>query len=321
MVPRRNSYRQMGPPLAPPLARPLARPVAAPLGPLAGPVSVSMLICIMPQDRPIPAPAAAMLRLIEVMARLRDPETGCPWDIEQSFETIAPYPIEEAYEVADAIERGDKDALRDELGDLLLQIVYHARMAEEDGDFDFAAVAAAISDKMVRRHPHVFGAEDIDSVAAQTRAWEDHKAAERQAKAADDGGQASVLDGVALGLPALTRAVKLQRRAARVGFDWPDILPVLDKIEEEIAELKQEISNGSPPERVVDELGDLFFVLANLARHLDTDPEAALRHANAKFMRRFQAIEERFAAAGRELTEASLDELEDAWRAVKRNES
>jgi ATP diphosphatase len=279
-----------------------------------------MLLRAMSHDRSIAAPAPAMLRLIEVMARLRDPETGCPWDIEQSFETIAPYTIEEAYEVADAIERGDKEALRDELGDLLLQVVYHARMAEEDGDFDFAAVAAAISDKMVRRHPHVFGAEEVETAAAQTRAWEDHKAAERQVKAAEGGGRASVLDGVALGLPALTRAVKLQRRAARVGFDWPEILPVLDKIEEEIAELKQEIHDGLPPERVTDELGDLLFALANLARHLDTDPEAALRHANAKFTRRLQAIEARFAAAGRELTEASLAELEHAWRAVKANE-
>ncbi len=261
-----------------------------------------------------------MLRLIEVMARLRDPDRGCPWDIEQSFETIAPYTIEEAYEVADAIERGDKEALRDELGDLLLQVVYHARMAEEDGDFDFAAVAAAISDKMRRRHPHVFGAEEVATAVAQTRAWEDHKAAERQAKAAETGGQASVLDGVALGLPALSRAIKLQRRAARVGFDWPDILPVFDKIEEEIAELKQEIHDGAGPNRITDELGDLLFVVANLARHLETDPEAALRHANAKFMRRFQAIEARYDAAGRKLTEAGLEELEDAWQAVKADE-
>lgn len=279
---------------------------------------------MLPRSMPIPAaspaPADAMLRLIEVMARLRDPKTGCPWDLEQSFETIAPYTIEEAYEVADAIERGDKAALKDELGDLLLQVVYHARLAEEDGDFDFAAVAAAISDKMRRRHPHVFGAEEVETAAAQTRAWEDHKAAERAAKAAEGGGRASVLDGVALGLPALTRAVKLQRRAARVGFDWPDILPVLDKIEEEIAELKQEIRDGSAPERVTDELGDLFFVLANLARHLDRDPEAALRHANAKFTRRFQAIEAHFAAAGRELSEASLAEMEAVWQDVKKAE-
>ncbi len=282
-----------------------------------------MLTGAMSQDPPtltLAAPAAAILRLIEVMAQLRDPETGCPWDIEQNFETIAPYTIEEAYEVADAIERGDTAALRDELGDLLLQVVFHARMAEEGGDFDFAAVAAAISDKMVRRHPHVFGAEDVDSVAALSRAWEDHKAAERQAKAAEKGGQASVLDGVALGLPALTRAVKLQRRAARVGFDWPDILPVFDKIEEEIAELKQEIHDGAGPDRITDELGDLLFVVANLARHLETDPEAALRHANAKFLRRFQAIEARYAAAGLELTEATLEELETAWQAVKADE-
>jgi ATP diphosphatase len=279
-----------------------------------------MLTGVMPKDRPMPDPAAEMTRLIAVMARLRDPNSGCPWDIEQNFETIAPYTIEEAYEVADAIERGDKEALKDELGDLLLQVVYHARMAEEDGDFEFGAVAAAIADKMVRRHPHVFGPEAVGSAAAQTRAWEDHKAAERQAKAAATGGRASVLDGVALGLPALTRAVKLQRRAARVGFDWPDLLPVLDKIEEEISELKAEIENLAPPERITDELGDLLFAVANLARHLETDPEAALRHANAKFMRRFQAIEARYDAAGRELTEAGLEELEDAWQAVKADE-
>jgi len=279
-----------------------------------------MLTGVMSQDRPIPDPAAAMNRLIAVMARLRDPDSGCPWDIEQNYETIAPYTIEEAYEVADAIERGDTDALKDELGDLLLQVVFHARMAEEDGDFEFGAVAAAIADKMVRRHPHVFGPDEVGSAAAQTRAWEDHKAAERQAKAAATGARASVLDGVALGLPAMTRAVKLQRRAARVGFDWPDLLPVFAKIDEEISELKKEISDRAPADRIADELGDLLFAVANLARHLETDPEAALRHANAKFSRRFQAIEARYAAAGRELTEAGLDELEDAWRAVKREE-
>ncbi len=259
--------------------------------------------------------------LLDIMARLRDPKGGCPWDLDQDFADIAPYTIEEAYEVADAIERGDKEALKDELGDLLLQVVFHARMAEEDGDFEFGAVAAAIADKMVRRHPHVFGPEEVGSAAAQTRAWEDHKAAERQAKVAAAGGRASVLDGVALGLPALSRAVKLQRRAARVGFDWPELLPVLDKIEEEIAELKREIHDGAKPDRITDELGDLFFALANLARHLDSDPEAALRHANVKFTRRFQAIEARFANAGREMAEAGLDELEDAWQAVKRDES
>lgn len=279
-----------------------------------------MLTGVMSQDRPIPDPSAAMNRLIAVMARLRDPDSGCPWDIEQNYETIAPYTIEEAYEVADAIERGDKEALKDELGDLLLQVVFHARMAEEDGDFEFGAVAAAIADKMVRRHPHVFGPDEVGSAAAQTRAWEDHKAAERQAKAAATGGRASVLDGVALGLPAMTRAVKLQRRAVRVGFDWPDLLPVFAKIDEEISELKTEISDRAPADRIADELGDLLFAVANLARHLGTDPEAALRHANAKFSRRFQAIEARYAAAGRDLTEADLDELEDAWQAVKREE-
>ena len=273
------------------------------------------------------APAtSAIFRLIEIMARLRDPASGCPWDIEQNFATIAPYTIEEAYEVADAVARGDMAALEEELGDLLLQVVFHARMAEEDGHFDFEAVATTISDKMVRRHPHVFGPhvlgdEAVDSAAAQTRAWEEHKAGERAAKAAKAGRRASVLDGVAAGLPGLTRAAKLQRRAARVGFDWPEALQVLDKIEEEIAELKQEMSDGGTPDRIQDEIGDLLFAVVNLARHLDADPEAALRHGNAKFERRFHAIEARFAAAGRELSEASLEEMEAAWQAVKRDES
>ena len=272
----------------------------------------------MTQDRKTSAPTTSgMHRLIAIMARLRDPASGCPWDIEQTFATIAPYTIEEAYEVADAIERGDMAALEEELGDLLLQVVFHARMAEEDGRFDFEAVATTISDKMVRRHPHVFGDKVVDSVAAQSRVWEEHKAAERAAKAAKAGRRASVLDGVAAGLPGLTRAAKLQRRAARVGFDWPEALQVLDKIEEEIAELKQEISDGGGPERIQDEIGDLLFAVVNLARHLDADPEAALRHGNAKFERRFHAIEDRFAAEGRELSEASLEELEEAWRAAK----
>ena len=260
---------------------------------------------------------SAIVRLIEIMARLRDPASGCPWDIEQTFATIAPYTIEEAYEVADAIERDDLDGLVDELGDLLFQVVFHARMAEEAGAFDFDDVARAICDKMVRRHPHVFGDEVVVSAAAQTRVWEEHKAAERAAKAAKAGRRASVLDGVAAGLPGLTRAAKLQRRAARVGFDWPEALQVLDKIEEEIAELKQEMSDGGSPDRIQDEIGDLLFAVVNLARHLDADPEAALRHGNAKFERRFHAIEARFAAEGRELSEASLADLEEAWRAAK----
>jgi ATP diphosphatase len=272
-----------------------------------------MLGGTMPRD----PQSSAIARLIEIMARLRDPASGCPWDIEQSFASIAPYTIEEAYEVADAIERGDTEALREELGDLLLQVVYHARMAEEAGDFDFEAVATAISDKMVRRHPHVFGPDEMDSATAQTRAWEAHKAAERQAKAAASGRRASVLDGVASGLPALTRALKLQRRASRVGFDWPAALRVVGKIEEEVAELKTEIEDEAAPERVADELGDLLFALVNLARHLEVDPESALRHANAKFERRFRAVEARFDARGQELAEASLEDLEAAWQAAK----
>jgi ATP diphosphatase len=276
-----------------------------------------MLGVAMSQDRE----SSAIVRLVEIMARLRDPTGGCPWDVEQTFSTIAPYTIEEAYEVADAIERGDMEALKEELGDLLLQVVYHARMAEEIGAFDFEAVARAISDKMVRRHPHVFGPDEVAGAEAQTRAWEEHKAAERAAKAAEAGRRASVLDGVATGLPGLTRAAKIQRRAARVGFDWPEVLQVLDKIEEEVIELRKEITGGGQPDRISDELGDLLFALVNLARHLDSDPEAALRHTNAKFERRFHAIEARFAALGRELSEANLEELEEAWQAAKAAET
>lgn len=254
------------------------------------------------------------------MARLRDPENGCPWDIEQTFATIAPYTIEEAYEVADAIAHGDLAALKDELGDLLLQVVFHARMAEEAGAFDFAAVADTIADKMLRRHPHVFGTAEVDGTAAQTKAWEDHKAEERKLRAEAQGRQASLLDGVALGLPALTRAVKLQRRAARVGFDWPEVAQVLAKIEEEITELRTEISNGSDPDRLEDELGDVLFAVANLARHVDVDPEAALRRTNGKFDRRFRAVEARWGADPAALSEATLDEMEQAWRQAKQDE-
>ena len=252
------------------------------------------------------------------MARLRDPEGGCPWDLEQSFATIAPYTIEEAYEVAEAIEQGDMAALREELGDLLLQVVYHARMAEEAGRFDFEAVAAGIADKMVRRHPHVFGDEAVQTAEAQTLAWEDQKANERAAKAG--GAETSVLDGVTAALPALTRAAKLQRRAARVGFDWAEAAQILDKIIEEITELKQEMADGAGQERVEDELGDLLFAVVNLGRYLDVDAETALRHASAKFERRFRAIEDRFAAQGRRWDETSLEEMEAAWQAVKKTE-
>jgi ATP diphosphatase len=261
------------------------------------------------RERLIRDPDGGLPRLVAIMARLRDPEAGCPWDLEQSFDTIAPYTIEEAYEVADAIARRAMPELRDELGDLLLQVVYHARMAEEAGAFDLADVVRAVSDKMVRRHPHVFGEESRDkSAEQQTEDWERMKAAERR------GG---TLDGVAVGLPALTRAVKLQDRAARVGFDWPDAGAVLEKISEETQELVEARSAGDA-ERVAEEYGDLMFVMANLARHLRIDPEAALRAANAKFVRRFEAIEAALAADGRSPAESDLAEMDALWDAAKR---
>ena len=262
-----------------------------------------------------PAESPNVTRLLEIMARLRDPEHGCPWDVAQTFRTIAPYTIEEAYEVADAVEQQDMPALKDELGDLLLQVVFHARMAEEDGLFDFDAVAGAISDKMVRRHPHVFGADKVESAAAQTVNWEALKAAERAEKAADGKRPHSALDGVARGLPGLTRAEKLQKRAARVGFDWPETSQVFDKIDEELAEIKDEIENSGPPARLEDEIGDLLFVVVNLARHLKVDPESALRHANAKFEHRFHQVE---AAFPKGLEGVSLDQMEAAWQAAKK---
>lgn len=254
-------------------------------------------------DRPID-------RLIAIMARLRDKERGCPWDLEQNFATIAPYTIEEAYEVADAIERADDAALKDELGDLLLQVVFHARMAEEAGLFAFDAVADAIADKMVRRHPHVFGDTEIASVAAQNEAWEAHKAAERQAK----GEAGSVVDGVALALPALLRAAKIGRRAARIGFDWPDVAGVFAKLAEETAELRAELDRAAPRERIEDEIGDLLFAAAQLARKLDIEPETALRRATAKFERRFRRVEALAAERG---VGRDLDALEALWREVK----
>ena len=254
-------------------------------------------------------------RLLAIMARLRDPERGCPWDKEQDFATIAPYTIEEAYEVADAIERADMASLKDELGDLLLQVVFHARMAEEAGQFAFDDVAAAIADKMVRRHPHVFGDAGIASVAAQNEAWEAHKAAERQAK---DGSPGSVLDGIALALPALLRAAKISRRAARIGFDWPDARAVIPKIAEEIAEVEAELDGGGTPAALEEEVGDLLFAAANLARKLDIEPETALRRATAKFERRFRHVE---ALAGERGIGCDVDALETLWREVKAAES
>jgi len=251
-------------------------------------------------------------RLLSVMARLRDPDAGCAWDLEQTFATIAPYTIEEAYEVADAIQRGDLDDLKDELGDLLLQVVFHARMAEELGRFDFADVAAAIADKMIRRHPHVFAGERYRDATEQNRAWEEQKAAERAARPA----KAGVLAGVAVGLPALTRAAKLTKRAARVGFDWPDVAQVIAKLHEELGELQAEIDAGDAV-RAREEVGDLLFVVANLARKLDVEPEDALRAANAKFVRRFGYVEERLAARGSSPAESTLAEMDALWNEVR----
>jgi MazG family protein len=255
----------------------------------------------------------AITRLLDVMRRLRDPLRGCPWDLEQTFVSIAPYTVEEAYEVADAIARGDMGDLREELGDLLLQVVYHAQMAREAGSFDFADVAGAIADKMIRRHPHVFGEAQVATADEQTQAWEVLKARERAAKA---GGPASVLDGVAVSLPALTRALKLSRRAARVGFVWPSIEGVLDKLQEEIAELRAELAAGDR-DKAREELGDVLFVCANIARDLDVDPEEALRGANAKFVRRFTFIEAALREQGRSPSESDLAEMEALWVEAK----
>jgi MazG family protein len=255
----------------------------------------------------------AIDRLLEIMARLRDPERGCPWDREQTWRTIAPHTIEEAYELADAVGRGDPALVRDELGDLLFQVVFQARIAEEQGLFGFDDVAQSISDKLERRHPHVFGAATIGSAAEQTAAWERHKAEERRAR----GVPAGVLDGVTLGLPALTRASKLGGRASRVGFDWPDPGAVLDKVREETDELQQALAAGDG-DRVTEELGDLLFSIAQLARHLHVDPEGALREAGGKFERRFRHMEATLAGQGREPTHATPDELEALWAQAKR---
>ncbi len=269
----------------------------------------------MAEDPLILDPNGGMPRLLEIMRRLRDPENGCPWDIEQDFATIAPYTIEEAYEVADAIEREAWDELKGELGDLLFQSVFHAQMASEKGLFTFDQVADTMSDKMVARHPHVFGDESRDkSAEQQTRDWETVKAAERAGKA-----QEGTLDGVAMGLPALLRAVKLQKRAARVGFDWPDIGHVVDKLVEEAGELA-EARETLTQDEIEEEFGDLLFVMANLARHLKIDPEAALRGTNAKFVRRFEAIEARLATQGKRPEDSDLAEMDALWDAVKAKE-
>jgi len=255
--------------------------------------------------------ATELGRLLAIMARLRDPDGGCPWDLEQDFSTIAPYTIEEAYEVADAIDRGDLDDLCDELGDLLLQVVFHSRMAEEQGAFDLKDVAAAISDKMIRRHPHVFGDHAYEDLSAQVAGWEQLKAQERQAKA-----KTGVLDDVPTGLPALTRAVKLTKRAARVGFDWPTATEVLAKLREETDEIEVEIAAGDMA-KARQELGDILFVCANLARKLDVDPEDALRATNAKFTRRFAFVEAGLAERGKTPDQSDLAEMDALWNDAK----
>ena len=292
-------------------------------------------------------PSKDITRLIEIMAALRTPETGCPWDLEQSFETIAPYTIEEAYEVADAIARGDMPDLKDELGDLLLQVVYHARIAEEDKAFAFGDVVEAITSKMIRRHPHVFGTEQERAAGAEPGFWAKIKAEERAAKAAERDALPTasrsakslpisrrgegLLADVSLGLPALTRATKLQDKAAKVGFDWPSLAPVFEKMREELAELEEVAIPADPrgassdrsPERIEkieEEFGDLLFVMANVARHLKLDPEAALRAANQKFVRRFEHIERRLADANRAPADATLAEMDALWDEAKANE-
>jgi ATP diphosphatase len=274
-------------------------------------------------DIPDPASSsrlASLARLLDIMAKLRDPQGGCPWDLEQTFKTIAPYTIEEAYEVEDAIARNDMAGLKDELGDLLLQVVFHARMAEEAGLFAFPDVAAAIADKMIRRHPHVLGDVEADKPETVTANWEAIKAAERAGKSDEQQGDVSaVLAGVTAGLPALTRAVKLQNRAARVGFDWPDNKPVLDKIKEELHELEVEISSASQ-DKIVEEFGDFLFVVANLARHLKLDPEEALRAANRKFERRFTKMEAILKAQNKQLQDCDLATMDAAWDEAKRQE-
>ena len=263
-------------------------------------------------------------RLLDIMARLRDPQAGCPWDVQQDFASVAPYTIEEAYEVADAIQRGDLDDLRDELGDLLLQVVFHARMAEEAGHFAFPDVVGAISDKMVRRHPHVFGDATVADAEAQTTAWEEHKRREREARGDAD---ASALAGISRGLPEWQRAVKLQKRAARLGFDWPGPAPVIAKLHEEIEEVRAEFDavaadpdDAAARDRLEDELGDVLFVVANLTRHARVDFGAALRRANAKFERRFRRMEQLAAADGVDLSALPLAAQDGYWDRAKAEE-
>ncbi len=261
---------------------------------------------------------SAMDRLIDVMARLRDPTTGCPWDREQTFATIAPYTIEEAYEVAEAIAEGDMAELRKELGDLLFQVVFYAQMAREQDEFDFEDVAEAVATKMIKRHPHVFADLLVEDANAQSVAWETQKENERTARAEAEGRAPSVLDDVAAGCPALMRAHKLQKRAARVGFDWPDVSGVLDKVAEEAEELKSEIAAQQSETRIEEEFGDLLFSLVNLGRWIGADPETALRNANSRFEQRFRHVEAVLAERGEQPSNVALEELEALWQSAKR---
>ncbi len=271
-------------------------------------------------------PSKEISRLIEIMAALRDPETGCPWDVRQDFESIKPYTIEEAYEVADAIERGDLDDLSDELGDLLLQVVFHARMAEEADAFSFDDVVMAITRKMIRRHPHVFATSNADTAEGVKIQWDEIKAIEKAERAerraahgrSDPSGD-GLLDGVPRALPALSEAIKLQQKAARVGFDWSEAEPVLDKIEEEIGELRAVLQDGDQAQ-IRDEFGDLLFALVNLGRHVKADPEMALRGTNTKFRKRFAYVEGALAAAGESTEGASLDRMEELWVEAKKSD-
>ena len=256
----------------------------------------------------------AMHRLLEVMARLRDPEGGCPWDLQQTFVSLIPHTLEEAYEVAESIERGDLDELRDELGDLLFQVVFYARLAEEQRLFAFDDVAEAIADKLVRRHPHVFGDQTVDGAREQTVAWETHKARERHAAS---GSAVGALQGVSRTLPALVRAQKLQRRAARVGFDWPELAGVLAKVDEELEELRCELDGGGDPDRVEDELGDLLFTCVNLVRHAGHDAESVLRRASRKFERRFERMEQALRENGSDVEHTDAAAWDAAWEAAK----
>lgn len=265
-------------------------------------------------------PSRDIARLIDIMAALRDPQTGCAWDVRQTFETIAPYTLEEAHEVADAIARGDREDLRDELGDLLLQVVFHAQMADEEGSFDFGGVVEAITTKLIRRHPHVFGALENRDPEAIKRLWDEIKSTEKQERRERRGGaEPGLLDEIPAGLPALMRADKLTRRAAKVGFDWPDPEQVLAKVGEEFEEVGEAMAEGNEAD-IAEEIGDLLFAAANLARHHDIDPEAALQAANAKFMRRFKAIEDTLAREGRSLEDADIDEMEAIWQRSKQAE-